>query len=136
MEIARVIVDTDILIDLLRNVERVVGFLAEMEGKRVTLSTTLINAFELYYGAHKSKRREENVAATRKLLNRLLLLTLSPRSTEIAGSIYAELEEKGQPIGLRDALIGGISLTKGCSIITGNVEHFQRIPGLTVIPAP
>lgn len=135
VEIARVIIDTDILVDLLRNVEKIVNFLAGMEEKKITLSTTLINAFELYYGAYKSKRREENVPATRKLLNRLIVLTLSSRSTETAGRVYAELEERGQPIGLRDALIGAISLTRGYPIITRNV-HFRRIPSLTVIPAP
>jgi len=136
MEVARVIVDTDVLIDLLRNVEKVVNFLVEMEEKKMTLSTTLINSFELYHGAHKSKRREENVPATRKLLNRMILLTISPKSAEIAGRMYAELEEKGQPIGLRDALIGAISLTRGYPIVTGNVEHFRRIPGLSLIQAP
>ena len=136
MEITRAIIDTDILVDLLRNVEKTVNFLAGMEEKNITLSTTLINAFELYHGAYKSKKREENVPATRKLLNRLIILNLSSRSAETAGGIYAELEEKGQPIGLRDALIGAISLTGGYPIMTGNIEHFRRIPGLTVIPGP
>jgi tRNA(fMet)-specific endonuclease VapC len=136
MEATRTVIDTDILIDLLRNVKKVVGFLAEIEERGNLLSTTVINAFELYHGAHKSREREQNLLATRKLLNRLILLPLGLRSAETAGRIYAELETKGQPIGLRDALIGAITLTKGYTIITRNVEHFQKITGLTVITAP
>jgi len=133
---ARVIIDTDILIDLLRNVEPIVTFLGELEGKGTLLATTIINAFELYHGAYKSRRREENLAATRKLLTRLILLSLGPRSAETAGRIHAELEAKGQPIGLRDALTGAIALTKGYALVTRNVEHLQRIPGLTVVAGP
>lgn len=136
MEATRTVIDTDILIDLLRNVKKVVGFLAEIEERGNLLSTTVINAFELYHGAHKSREREHNLLATRKLLNRLILLPLELRSAEAAGRIYAELETKGQPIGLRDALIGAITLTKGYTIITRNVEHFQKITGLTAITAP
>lgn len=136
MEATRTVIDTDILIDLLRNVKKVVGFLAEIEEKGNLLSTTAINAFELYHGAHKSREREHNLLATRKLLNRLILLPLELRSAETAGRIYAELETKGQPIGLRDALIGAITLTKGHTIITRNVEHFQKITDLKVITAP
>ena len=136
MDGTRVIIDTDILIDLLRNMEKVVNFLGELEEKRTLLSTTIINAFELYHGAYKSRRREENLAATRKLLNRLILLPLGLRSAETAGRIYAELEAKGQPIGLRDALTGAIALMKGYALVTRNVEHLRRIPGLTVIAGP
>jgi predicted nucleic acid-binding protein len=136
MEPTRTVIDTDILIDLLRNVKKVTTFLAKIEESGSLLSTTVINAFELYHGAHKSKEREQNLLATRKLLDRLILLPLGPRSAETAGRIYAQLETKGQPIGLRDALIGAITLTKGYTIVTRNVEHFQKIIGLTVITAP
>ena len=136
MEATRTVIDTDILIDLLRNVKKAVAFLTEIEESGSLLSTTVINAFELIHGAHKSREREQNLLATRKLLNRLILLPLGLRSAETAGRIYAQLETKGQPIGLRDALIGAITLTKGYTIVTRNVEHFQKITGLTVITAP
>jgi len=136
METTRAVIDTDILIDLLRNVEEIVSFIGEIEEKKMVLSTTIINSFELFQGAYRSKRREENVSATRRLLDRLILLTISPRSAEAAGRICAELEEKGQPIGSRDALVAAVSLTKGYAVITRNAKHFRRISGLTVIAAP
>lgn len=136
METTRVVIDTDILIDLLRNVPQVVNFIGDMERKGCSLSTTIINAFELYHGAYKSRKRVENLASTKKLLERLIVLRMSLRSAESAGRVYAELEAKGQPIGLRDAIIGAITLTEGYVLATRNVEHLQKIQGLTLIPAP
>jgi predicted nucleic acid-binding protein len=133
MDASNAVVDTDILIGLLRNNKDFVAFLSEIEEKNCALSTTSINAFELYYGAHKSRQSEQNLRATRKLLRRLILLPLEPKSAEIAGRIYAELEAKGHPIGLRDTLIGAIAVTKGFSLITGNAEHFRKIAGLKIL---
>jgi len=136
MEITRVAIDTDVLIDLLRNVREVVDFIGDMERKGYLLSTTVINAFELYHGAYRSKKRAENLASTKRLLERLIFLEMGLSSAENAGRIYAELEAKGQSIGLRDAMMGAIALTKGYALATRNVEHLQKIEGLTVISAP
>jgi tRNA(fMet)-specific endonuclease VapC len=130
------VIDTDILIDLLRNTEETITFLKEIEENETPLSTTAINAFELYYGAHKSKQQKQNLKATTKLLNRLIILPLDQTSAETAGHIYAELETKGQPIGLRDSLIAAITLTKGFKIATKNVKHLQKITGLTIMVPP
>jgi len=96
METTRVVVDTGILIDLLRGVGETVDFIGEMENKGYLLATTIVNAFELYHRAYKSKRREENLGSTKKLLERLIVLRMSLRSAKGAELIYAELEAKGQ----------------------------------------
>jgi tRNA(fMet)-specific endonuclease VapC len=136
MENTRIVIDTDVLIDLLRNTRKIVEFIGSMERKGCLLSTTIINAFELYHSAYKSKKKTENLASTKRLLQRLVILKMSLRSAENAGRFYAELETKGQPIGLRDAIIGAIALTEGYALVTRNVEHFQKIPGITLIQAP
>jgi predicted nucleic acid-binding protein len=136
METNRVVIDTDILIDLLRNATKVVDSISEMERKGYLLATTIINAFELFHGAYKSKRREKNLASAKTLLKRLIVLKMGLESAQSAGRIYAELETAGQPIGLRDAMIGAIALTKGCSLATRNVDHFRKIDGLNVIYIP
>jgi len=136
MAITGVVIDSDILIDLLRNVKEAVDFVSKMEEEGTLLATTIVNAFELYHGAYKSRKHEENLLATRKLLDRLVLLRMGLRSAEVAGRIYAELETTGEPIGLRDALIGAISLTRGYALATRNVEHLKKVQGLSVLPAP
>jgi predicted nucleic acid-binding protein len=57
-------------------------------------------------------------------------------SAQNAGQMYTELEKQGQPIGLRDVMIGAIALTKHYSLAARNTEHFQKIKGLNLIPIP
>jgi tRNA(fMet)-specific endonuclease VapC len=135
METNRTIIDTDILIDFLRNRKEAVAFVTQIEEKKTLLHTTAINAFELYYGAHKSRQSVQTLQATKKLLDRLVLLPLTTRSAQRAGHIYAELELEGQPIGLRDTFIAAIALTRRCSVATRNTEHFKKVKGLTLITA-
>lgn len=135
METARAIIDTEVLVDLLRNRKEAIAFVSELEVKKFLLATTAVNAFELYYGAHKSDQPEKGIQSTKTLLKRLVLLPFTPRSAQKAGHLYAELGKKGQPIGLRDTFVGGIALTRGFSVATRNVEHFKKIPGLKIINA-
>ena len=133
MENTRVIIDTDILVDFLRNKPKAIVIVRRLEDNNCFLSTTAINIFELYYGAHKSTDIEKNIYTIIQLVNRLALLPLTQKSAQRAGHIYASLEKQGQPIGLRDTIIGAIALTRGFSVATNNVDHFQRIDGLQLI---
>ncbi|MFP3910029.1 MAG: type II toxin-antitoxin system VapC family toxin [Archaeoglobaceae archaeon] len=127
----RVIVDTNILVDLLTNKPNAVEFFNRMQNN--ALATTDINAFELYFGAYKSKKQEKNLAATKGLLNSLILFTTSEDAMEVAGKIMARLEEEGRSIEIRDLLIGAIVMVNGFGVATNNDEHFKRMEGLEVI---
>jgi predicted nucleic acid-binding protein len=133
METTKTIIDTDILIDLLRNKKEAVAFVAALEEKKIELATTVINAFELHYGAHKSRQPQKNLQATKKLLSRLDVLPLTSKSAQMAGHIYAQLETKDQTIGLRDTIIAAIALTREQSVATRNTEHFKKITDLKII---
>jgi tRNA(fMet)-specific endonuclease VapC len=134
METLKTIIDTDILIDLLRDKKEAIDFLHRLESEDLALCTTTINIFELHHGAHKSKEPEKNILAINKISHRLIILPLSYRSAQKAGHAYTELERKGQTIGIRDTFIAAIALTRECSIATRNVEHFSKIYGLKIIP--
>jgi len=74
--------------------------------------------------------------SARALLKRLIILTMELASAQNAGRMYTELEKQGEPIGLRDVMIGTIAVTKGYRLATRNIEHFQKIKGLNLIPIP
>jgi tRNA(fMet)-specific endonuclease VapC len=133
LETIKTIIDTDILIDVLRNKKQAITFITALEAENLILSTTAINIFELHHGAHKSKDREKNVRAINILTSRLAVLPLTSKSAQKAGHLYAELERRGQIIGLRDTLIAAIALTRGCSVTTRNQEHFNKITDLKII---
>lgn len=133
METVKTVIDTDLLIDLLRNQKQATAFFAKLEEKNYFLATTAINVFELHHGAHKSEESERNLQAINVLVSRLSILPLTSKSAQKAGHIYAQLEREGQPIGLRDTLIAAIAITRGCSVATRNHQHFNRISGLELI---
>jgi len=130
----RIVIDSDVLVDMLRNAKNIVDFISELEKKKCLLATTVINVFELYYGAYKSKNRSKNLAATDKLLERLVILNLEFKSAKKAGQIHAKLEAEGRPIGMRDVMMGAICLNEGYSLLTRNVEHLGKIKELNLLP--
>jgi predicted nucleic acid-binding protein len=136
LEGTSVCLDTSVLIDNLRGKKQTVEFIKRLEDAGTTLSATTISSFELYYGAYRSKKREKNLAATKVLLTRLVLLDLTVESSNIAGRILALLEEEGNLIGFRDALIAAIAITHKMTLATRDTEHFSRIPDLDVLEAP
>lgn len=128
----KVALDTDVLVDFLRGKGRAVKLLAKLMSKGASLATTVINAFELYWGAYKFGGAKRLVAVD-KLLNRLTILNITTRESKTAGEEIAYLESIGLPIDIRDLLIGVIARENGYSILTGNVEHFNRIRQLNVL---
>lgn len=128
-------IDTSILIDVLRSFRQGVDLVRRLEQESALLSTTAINAFELYYGTYKTRKLEKNVKATRELLSRLVVLDFAEGASEEAGKVLAQLEAKGELVEFRDVLIGSIARVHGHALITKNPRHFHRIPGLRVLEA-
>ena len=136
MEASSICLDTSVLIDNLRGKTQTVEFIKRLEEAGATLSTTTINSFELYYGAYRSRRREKNLTATRTLLTRLVILDLTDESSNKAGRILAYLEEEGDLIGFRDALIAAIAMNHETTLATSDIQDFSRVPDLQVLRAP
>lgn len=128
----RVILDSTILIGVLRNKREEAELIRELEAE-TKLATTTINAFEVYYGAYKSKDVQRNLASVKGLLSTLELLTVDEGSAETAGQVLAELESEGQSIDVRDLFIGCVAVSNGFTVLTHNKQHFQRIPKLHVV---
>ena len=133
METLKTVIDTDLLIDLLRNQKQATAFIIKLEEKNYLLATTAVNIFELHHGAYKSVESEKNLQAIHVLISRLIILPFTSKAAQKAGHIYAQLESQGQPIGLRDTLIAAIALTRECSVATRNQTHFSRISDLEII---
>ena len=48
------------------------------------------------------------------------------------GRIGSMLAERGTPIGEFDVLIAAHAVSLRCTLVTNNVRHFSRVPGLSV----
>lgn len=85
---------------------------------------------ELYYGAFKSQRVDQNVARVDAL--QFPVLEFDEGDAREAGQIRAHLASKGTPIGPYDVLIAGQAKARELTLVTHNTTEFQRVPGLKV----
>ena len=95
--------------------------------------TTSITVGEMVYGAHRSTRKEYLLRQFEERLWPMVhILPFDRAAAEAFGSIRADLERAGTPLAEPDLRIGAIALTNNLTVVTGNVRHFDRIPGLQV----
>lgn len=123
--------DTDLLVAILRGDDEAEEKIRQLdeEGRN---ATTSINAFEIFYGAYKSKRREKNVEGSKRLLSRMDILSIDGGAAEKAGSIFAKIELEGLPVEFRDVLIAASSIENHLTLVTRNKKHYQRISDLSI----
>jgi predicted nucleic acid-binding protein len=120
------IADTDVLIDYLAGkgeadaVERLL--------RRGTLRTTVITRFELLSGARNAKQLGRLV----QLLEAIPSLELDDAAADSASEIRRFLEGSGNSIRMADSLIAGIVTSNGCTLLTRNRRHFERVPGISL----
>ncbi|MBS7634933.1 type II toxin-antitoxin system VapC family toxin [Candidatus Bathyarchaeota archaeon] len=130
----RICLDTDFLVALLRKHPEAVKKAEEYDSTEAQIATTSMNAFEIYLGAFRSRNAETNVKQADDLLNSIKTLYLNLECSRKAGEILSNLLHIGESIDLRDAIIAGITIVNGYTLVTRNLEHFKRITGLSTEP--
>ena len=94
---------------------------------------SVITISEIVYGAIKSERPEFHLKNLEKiLLPSVNIAVFDSKAAYACGRLRAELEMKGQSLDLADLEIAAIALVGGFTLITGNIKHFARVPGLKV----
>ena len=87
---------------------------------------------ELFYGARKSAKPEENLQKVNRFLERFASLPFDDKASEEYGEIRSKLEKTGTPIGPNDLLIAAISLVNDVTLVTHNTKEFGRVEGLKI----
>ena len=87
-------------------------------------------AHELFYGAFRSSRVEENVRRLEAL--KFAIVEFDAEDARRAGELRADLTRMGKPVGPYDVLVAGQALARGLTVVTHNVREFARVPGLLV----
>jgi len=85
---------------------------------------------ELYYGACRSAKKEQNLALYELFFSQYISLPFDGKSAKIYGEIRAKLSRMGTPIGAYDFQIAAIALANNLILVTHNTQEFQRIPSL------
>jgi predicted nucleic acid-binding protein len=124
--LATPVLDSDVLIDHLRDAgpgRELVDELSAGSGFWITAVTV----FELALGSSYTR---DPAPANALLAAPCLMLTREAALR--AGALLRELRASGSAIDVRDAMQAGICLQADAPLVTRNVRHFARVPGLQV----
>lgn len=95
-------------------------------------ATTAITVGELVYGAAR-RGSPSLVQRLRELLeSAVVIVPFDRRAAELYGELRALLERQGRRLDEPDLRIAAIARSRGLTLVTGNVRHFERVPELTV----
>jgi tRNA(fMet)-specific endonuclease VapC len=95
----------------------------------VLLSSVVV--FELWYGVAKSRHQELNARRVEMFCSGPLeWVAFDDDDAKEAGTVRAELEARGKPIGAYDVLLAGQARRLGATLVTSNVREFERVAGL------
>lgn len=123
------LLDTDVCIEILRGNQEVI---ARRLATPDDVATTWITACELSYGAAKSARPKENQRLVDALLATVSIHGLDHIASRHFGALKARLERAGRMLADADLLIAAIALAQQAILVSGNRDHYERIPGLRI----
>lgn len=125
------LVDSDLLIGVLRGHQDAHDRWAELLGQEEIICSAL-SAFELH--RTKGPLSERRRAQVQMILDNLIVVPVVRSIAERAGDLGAMLDRQGRAMDPIDLHIASSALELGIPVHTRNVKHFERIPGLEVIP--
>jgi predicted nucleic acid-binding protein len=132
------ILDSSVLIAAERqgqNARQMLAALANQAGD-TEIAISVVTLIELAHGAARADT-EQRKARRQQFIQELVTgLPIHPVTVPVAlraGQIDGENQAKGVRLPLSDLLIGVTALELGYSVATGNLRHFQLIPGLSVV---
>jgi predicted nucleic acid-binding protein len=124
----RILLDTSVLIDLLRNRNDRGNFVAGLLQAKHSLATSVVNIAELYAGMLPAERSN-----TENLLSGLMCLGISGTAARLGGQLKGTWAKRGHSLTLSDTLIAAVAIEQNCALLTDNQKHFP-MPELRLYP--
>ena len=94
------------------------------------MAISSVTLAELIYGAEKSQNVSQNLEAVEEFASHLEVLSYDEKAALHYGEIKAELERRGQVIGLNDIHIAAHARSQGLILVSNNLKEFNRVPHL------
>jgi tRNA(fMet)-specific endonuclease VapC len=122
------LIDSDWIIDATAGVGSAVASLNHwsIDG----LAVSVVAVAELYEGVHATADPTANMATLRRFLAGYFVLDLTEPIAEVFAGIRATLRRQGTLIQDLDILIAATAIHHDLELVTRNLRHFERIPGL------
>jgi tRNA(fMet)-specific endonuclease VapC len=124
--------DTDVLSVFLRD-----GANPPTQRRLATLSpddqfTTSITVGELEYGAERRRSARLRRQIDELVRSGITILSFDLPAARAYAPLRARLEREGSRLDEPDLRIAAICIARDLTLVTGNVRHFERVPGLRV----
>ena len=132
------ILDSSVLITAERQGQNARQMLAAISSQvgNTEIAISVVTLIELAHGAARADTPQRKAKRQQFIQELLTALPIHPVTVSVAlrnGQIDSENQAKGVRLPLSDLLIGVTALELGYSVATGNLRHFQLIPGLSVV---
>ena len=123
--------DTNTVIYFFKGQGRVADHLADTPPTEIVIPSAVL--YELEVGIAKSPSPTKRRRQLSRLLDTVSVLPLGIPEARTAGLVRARLERAGTPIGPIDTLIAATALHHGATLVTRNLDEFQRVEGLALV---
>jgi tRNA(fMet)-specific endonuclease VapC len=125
------LVDTDVLSAVLRRHPLAFARANAYALHHSKLTFSAITRFEILRGlkARSASRQQSDFEI---FCSENVILPLTDGVIDRSAEIFAHLYRRGQLIGDADIFIAATALEHGMGVVTNNVAHFSRVPGLHV----
>ena len=124
------LVDTDWIIDYLNADRRAIALFADLVGERLGMS--LVTYGEVYDGIYYGRKPVESEAGFVRLLHVIYVIDLNEAIMRRFALIRGGLRKAGLAIGDSGIMIAATALHHDLTLVTRNLDHFQRIPDLKI----
>lgn len=128
MENEIVCLDTSILIEYYRKIDKKKTVFFNLTQANKLFSVSVITEYEIMVGSNNVQNPYWHL-----FFDKLTLLPFTRNATLVAINIYKQLKKKNQLIEIPDILIAATAISKGLKLVTLNKKHFTRIEGLELI---
>lgn len=115
----KILLDTSVLIDVLRARNNRRAMLANLLNQGHSLSTSVLNVAELYAGMRPGEETD-----TSEFLSGLECIELDKSAAQFAGQLKSLWAKRGHTLTLPDTIIAAIAIENRCILFTDNRKDF------------
>lgn len=119
------LLDTNAIIARIAGEGTVIAFLQRAD----EIFIPVVALGEMYFGAEKSSRVTENVAAIDRFMAGRAILVCNDATARWYGRIMHQLQQKGRPIPQNDIWIAALAMQHNLVLLTRD-QHFQHVDDL------
>lgn len=123
-----VLVDSDWIIDAVAGRAAALDLLTQLRDQGLAVSA--VTLAEVFDGAYVTADAAATIAAYRRFLSGYAVLDVTDPIAATFARVRAGLRKQGNVIPDLDLLIASTALVHDLALLTRNVRHFGRVPGL------